>query len=753
MQDVLGYGGTIPIVKNLADVRGAKPEVFIVGKGLHSGDLPEGWKEHLLAAMRGGLHVINNIHYRLRDDPDFARAADESGITIWETKDPPLVPLNKARVLELDAYVIHTCGSDSNIGKKTTSLEIYEEANRRGIKTGFAATGQTGMMISGHGIAIDGVPGDFMGGAVEKVVMEAAAGNEWVVVEGQGSLNHIGASGVALAILHGALPHALVFCHRLGLERTKVWNTKILPIPELIRMNEELSVFERPAKVVAVSVNSAGFDDVEFEREIEKLRKQTGLPVFDPCRQGAGGLVDALRAHQERTHQERTRRAAGKGPVISAALKDAVLVLMHQGKSFTADVAEAARARGLALVALSSLPTKPETWEKTKELLDDGILTDAPQLAARDIEGVVEAFAARGYAIRAAIATFEGYRLLMADLNRALEARDCSREALARTLNKHTLRRFLYDRGLSAVRSILLKPGEEPELGSGTWFVKPTRGASSFAAFILKDASDLRDVPKLQEQMKTDRQMSAIFMDDFDFVVEEYVEGPEFSFEIIMLEGAHHLCVHEKARMEVRDRTTLETMSISPPIAIGPAEVIAGADFVARCLSELELTAGAFHVEAKYWVSKKRWEIIEVNPRMGGSLIGASTKAVTGGGSILELWVDSLLARGDDVNRIKSRLAQLSQVDLLRKGQASRATVFLTKYGEKGRTIASIRFAPETNKPAILKLHAEAGTTLDDSDRALYLMDALWQVEYADLREQVDALDRHATENFHVHYR
>jgi uncharacterized NAD-dependent epimerase/dehydratase family protein len=154
------------------------------------------------------------------------------------------------------------------------------------------------MMISGHGVAVDGVPGDFMGGSVEQVVLDAADGNEWVVVEGQGSLNHIAASGVALAILHGALPHALVFCHRLGLERTKVWDTPIIPIPELIRMNEELTVFVRPAKVAAVSVNSAGFSDQDYRREADKLAAQTGLPVVDPCRDGADRLVQILREHQ-----------------------------------------------------------------------------------------------------------------------------------------------------------------------------------------------------------------------------------------------------------------------------------------------------------------------------------------------------------------------------------------------------------------------------------------------------------------------
>ncbi|MCG8417955.1 MAG: DUF1611 domain-containing protein [Proteobacteria bacterium] len=311
VEQVLGYGGAIPIVSNVAEALASGPEVLIIGKGLHSAELPGGWKKHLLEAMRNGLHIINSIHYRLASDPELARCARDNKITIWETKEPPDLPLNKARVLELDTFIVHTCGSDSNIGKKTAALEIFLEAKRRGIRCGFAATGQSGMLISGHGIAIDGVPGDFMGGAVEYSVLQAARGNEWVMVEGQGSLNHIGASGCALAILHGALPHALVFCHRLGLERSKVWNTKLIPIPELIRLNEELTVFERPAKTVAVSINSAGFSDEDFERERRALQESTGLPVIDPCRQGAGQLVDALLDYRRQIEQKATAEQRG----------------------------------------------------------------------------------------------------------------------------------------------------------------------------------------------------------------------------------------------------------------------------------------------------------------------------------------------------------------------------------------------------------------------------------------------------------
>jgi len=356
----------------------------------------------------------------------------------------------------------------------------------------------------------------------------------------------------------------------------------------------------------------------------------------------------------------------------------------------------------------------------------------------------------------AAIATFEGYRLLMATLNEELGAQDSSVAALGLCLDKYELRQFLLAHRLSEVRNHRVVPGAAPLLDSSArWFVKPVRGASSFGAFILENPADLDDLPHLQQQMRNDHRMHAIFMDRYDFVVEEYVEGPEFSFETIVADQPWHLCIQEKARVERLARTTLEAMSVSPPVSVSRDVLLRGADFVSRCLAELRekgLTAGAFHIEAKYWVDRDRWEIIEINPRMGGSLIGASVEALTGE-SLLQLWMESLLATGDTQAGLAGRLRACSQLEALRAGTATKATVFLSRYGEKGRTVEAIGFDPQTRAPDIVKMHVAPGTILDDSDRAICLMDALWEVDAAELVTQIEVLDRQATESFHVRYR
>ena len=60
-----------------------------------------------------------------------------------------------------------TVGTDCSCGKKYTALALEREMRARGLDADFRATGQTGIMIAGGGVAIDAVVADFISGAVE----------------------------------------------------------------------------------------------------------------------------------------------------------------------------------------------------------------------------------------------------------------------------------------------------------------------------------------------------------------------------------------------------------------------------------------------------------------------------------------------------------------------------------------------------------------------------------------------------------
>jgi uncharacterized NAD-dependent epimerase/dehydratase family protein len=84
------------------------------------------------------------------------------------------------------AHRRHRC----NIGKMTAQLQVRDAVRALGHRVNFAATGQTGILLEGRGIAVDAVIADFIGGAAERLTIEAAQDADIVLVEGQGSLLH-----------------------------------------------------------------------------------------------------------------------------------------------------------------------------------------------------------------------------------------------------------------------------------------------------------------------------------------------------------------------------------------------------------------------------------------------------------------------------------------------------------------------------------------------------------------------------------
>jgi uncharacterized NAD-dependent epimerase/dehydratase family protein len=297
---VIGYGHGIPIVASLQTALSLAPEVLLIGVGLFSNTLPDAWRAQIELALQSRLDVVSGLHFRIADDPVFRELAAASGSRIWDSKEPPeVLATSMARVANLDRYVIHTVGSDCRVGKKTTAIEIALEAQRRGHNAGFVATGQSGMYISGAGVAVDAVPSDFIAGVSESLVLQLAADYDWIVVEGQGSISHPAYSGVTLGLLHGAMPQALVLCHEAGLDHHKGWpGVPLRPLRELIRLYEELGSFVRPATVVGIGLHCGGLSQEAAAFCVEQIERETGLPTTDVIHFGAGKLVDALTAHR-----------------------------------------------------------------------------------------------------------------------------------------------------------------------------------------------------------------------------------------------------------------------------------------------------------------------------------------------------------------------------------------------------------------------------------------------------------------------
>ncbi|HEX6373812.1 MAG TPA: DUF1611 domain-containing protein [Longimicrobium sp.] len=300
VQDVLGFGGGIPVVGTIEEALRMGPTALLVGIAPQGGGLPEAWRPMLRAAIAGGLHVVSGLHSHLGDDAELARLAAERGVRIHDLRKPPAdLPVSRGEARLIDAYSVLTVGTDCNIGKMTAGLRIRDALTERGTRVGFAATGQTGILIEGWGIAVDAVVADFIAGAAERLVLRAAEGNDVVLVEGQGSLVHPGYSGVTLGLLHGSMPDAMILCHQptrrcpYGGGNAYHW----MPLPsveEMIGLCEGAIAPLRSSKVIGVSLVTFDMDEAAARDEIARVQDATGLPTTDPVRFGAEPLAEAI---------------------------------------------------------------------------------------------------------------------------------------------------------------------------------------------------------------------------------------------------------------------------------------------------------------------------------------------------------------------------------------------------------------------------------------------------------------------------
>jgi uncharacterized NAD-dependent epimerase/dehydratase family protein len=177
----------------------------------------------------------------------------------------------------------------------TASLEIVDAAQSNGVNAEFVATGQTGIVIAGRGIAVDRVISDFVSGAAEQLVLESDPASEVLLIEGQGGLWHPAYSGVTLGLLHGSAPETLVLVHRAGhvaIEEPPY--TKLPPIDYIIRTYEEIASVVRPCTVSCIAVNTHGLDEGAARSAVDELEDRTGLPAGDVLRGEAPKLWTAV---------------------------------------------------------------------------------------------------------------------------------------------------------------------------------------------------------------------------------------------------------------------------------------------------------------------------------------------------------------------------------------------------------------------------------------------------------------------------
>jgi uncharacterized NAD-dependent epimerase/dehydratase family protein len=297
----LGDGYDIPVVGALEDLVPHRPDSLLIGIAPAGGRFPEEWRPIVLGAIDAGMDVLSGLHTFLGDDPELAAAARRRSVTITDYRRPPeRMEVARGREHGTGKHVVLTVGTDCANGKMTVALELRRAAMNAGLSTAFVATGQTGMMIEGWGVAVDRVASDFVQGTTEWLVERAEEIGDWIFVEGQGSLDHAAYSSVTLGLIHGATPHAMVMVHDPSRQFHHGWEgsprARIKELPGYIRLHEQVAGLVAPSLVAAVALSTLSMSESAARREIARVEDETGLPTDDPLRFGAERLLDALRA-------------------------------------------------------------------------------------------------------------------------------------------------------------------------------------------------------------------------------------------------------------------------------------------------------------------------------------------------------------------------------------------------------------------------------------------------------------------------
>lgn len=299
VRQVFGIDMDIPIVKNVRDALAlGKPiDVAIIGFSNLGLSFSETTLNIVAETLENGISIINGLHQTLSENERMVRLAKENNAKIHDVRIPQdhkFYPrFNPHRN---GTFTVLTVGSDNSVGKMTTSLEILKIAKNKSYNAVLAATGQTGIIIAGDGVPVDHTIADYTIGMISNYVSKLSNKYDWIIVEGQGTVIR---GNIALALMQGSDPDALILCHDEGREYMKDYSMwKIPSLKELKRIYEEISGWIResnPAKVAGVALNTINIkSDTDALNIIKRYEDMLGIPVTDPIRFGSEKLIRPL---------------------------------------------------------------------------------------------------------------------------------------------------------------------------------------------------------------------------------------------------------------------------------------------------------------------------------------------------------------------------------------------------------------------------------------------------------------------------
>ncbi|NNF18279.1 MAG: DUF1611 domain-containing protein [Flavobacteriaceae bacterium] len=297
-----GRPNGIPVFKDLGEAveklgTDNLPQSLVIGLAPDGGRLPKVAKATIKKALDLGWNVDSGLHDFLTNDTELTALAAEKGLRIRDVRKTPdrdQLHFFTGDIEKVDCLKLAVLGTDSALGKRTTSWILVHAFRDAGLKAEMIGTGQTAWMQGAkYSMVMDSCINDFVSGEIEHAVVSAWENEQpdVVVIEGQGSLMNPAYPG-GFEILAAGRPDYVILQHA---PKRKEYDG--FPGYKLHSLEEQINAIEviSGKKVIAITVNHELMEKDEILPACETITKETGIPAFDVLEYGAGELVELLK--------------------------------------------------------------------------------------------------------------------------------------------------------------------------------------------------------------------------------------------------------------------------------------------------------------------------------------------------------------------------------------------------------------------------------------------------------------------------
>lgn len=228
-------------------------------------------------------------------------------------------------------------------------------------------------------------------------------------------------------------------------------------------------------------------------------------------------------------------------------------------------------------------------------------------------------------------------------VSQALELVCNSKECISYTTNKFNMRTRLQESGIYTPKFIKVYQSDckqdslnriselffhNNNIDSGSAIVKPT------------DRSGSRGISKVDRPSQLEKAIIAAFSNSFEkaAIIEEYIDGEEYSCECISHNGKHEFLAFTK-KITTGSPHFIETGHIQPS-GLSENEIEKIVPIIFKALDALKIENGASHSEFKI-DRNGNVKIIEIGARMGGDCIGSDLVSISTGYDFLKMVIDT----------------------------------------------------------------------------------------------------------------